>query len=131
MTTNFGPNILVSDVNRTARFLAEALGFKEIMRVGGAEPVWVAFERDGHRVMIETSKSPDPDNKALLERTGGRLAATVHFYLSVDDLDAEVARLKATGTSFKGPTQKPYGMREVAFHDPDGYAWVAGQRTEA
>lgn len=132
MSANFSPDILVSDVARTARFLVEALGFQELDRIGpDGAPVWAALVRDGHRVMIETHKSPDPDTKALLEKAGNKLCATVHFYVSVDDLDAEIARLRAAAVRFEGPVTKPYGMKEVAFKDPDGYSWMLGQRVEA
>jgi uncharacterized glyoxalase superfamily protein PhnB len=131
MPANFSPDILVTDVARSARFLTEALGFQELDRMGppGA-PVWAALVRDGHRVMIESHKTPDPDTRAMVEAAGNRLAATVHFYVSVDDLDAEIARLRAARVAFDGPEVKPYGMKEIRFKDPDGYSWMVGVRVE-
>jgi uncharacterized glyoxalase superfamily protein PhnB len=133
MTTNFSPDLLVSDVVRASRFLQEALGFKELDRVGPPDaPVWAMLERDRQRVMVEAAPgAQDPDARQLLERQGGRLGASVHFYLSVDDLEAEVQRLRKANVAHRGPTMKPYGMREVAFHDPDGYSWLIGQRLDA
>ena len=129
MTANFSPDILVSDVARSARFLTTALGFQEIERMGPEEaPAFAALQRDGHRVMLETHKTPDPDSRALVETSGNRLAATVHFYISVDDLEAEVVRLRAAGVAFHGPEVKPYGMKEVRVKDPDGYRLMLGQR---
>ena len=94
-------------------------------------PVFAALQRDGHRVMLESHKTPDPDSRALFETSGNRLAATVHFYISVDDLEAEIARLRSAGVAFHGPEVKPYGMKEVRFKDPDGYSWMVGQRVVA
>ena len=130
MTTNLSPSLLVSDVERASRFLREAVGFKELDRVGPADaPVWAMLERDRQRVMVEAAPhAQDPDARELLERQGGKLGASVHFYLSVDDLDAELARLSKASVAHSGPTTKPYGMREVAFRDPDGYSWLIGQR---
>jgi uncharacterized glyoxalase superfamily protein PhnB len=130
MTTNFSPDILVSDVDRASRFLQDALAFKELDRVGSpSDPVWAMLARDNQRVMVEAARvAEDPDTKSLLARQGGRLGASVHFYVSVDDLDEEIARLRAAGVEFAGPVHKPYGMREVTFRDPDGYSWMVGQR---
>jgi catechol 2,3-dioxygenase-like lactoylglutathione lyase family enzyme len=133
MTTSFSPDLLVSDVDRASRFLQLALAFKELDRVGPPSgPVWAMLARDNQRVMVEAAGgAEDPDTKRLLSNQGGKLGASVHFYLSVDDLDEEVARLRGAGVEFQGPIHKPYGMREIAFRDPDGYSWLVGQRTPA
>lgn len=129
MATTFTPDLLVSDVDRASRFLQQALGFKELERMGPpGKPVWAMLMRDTSRIMIEAPASDDPDTKALVARTGGKLGATVHFYLSVDDLQGEVARLDAAHVEHSAPVDKPYGMREIALHDADGYSWMIGQR---
>ncbi len=131
MPATFSPDILVTDVSRSIRFLTEALGFTESRRMGpeGA-PIWAALERDGQRIMIETYLNRDRETRDLVERAGNRVHATVHFYLSVDDLDAEIARLRAASVRFTGPEVQPYGMKEVRFQDPDGYSWMIGQMAE-
>ena len=131
MTTSFSPDLLVSDVARASLFLQAALGFKEVDRVGPhGEPVWALLMRDNQRVMLEAQHAHDGDSQEVLARAGGRLGATVHFYMSVDDLEAEMLRLRGAGVEFRGPVSQPYGMREVRFRDPDGYSWMVGQRTQ-
>jgi catechol 2,3-dioxygenase-like lactoylglutathione lyase family enzyme len=130
MTTSFSPDLLVADVAKASRFLQAALGFKEVDRAGPlGEPVWALLMRDNQRVMVEKHDGHDHDSREVVARAGGKLGATVHFYMSVDDLEPEILRLRGAGVAFKGPTTQPYGMREVRFRDPDGYSWMVGQRT--
>jgi uncharacterized glyoxalase superfamily protein PhnB len=129
MTTSFSPDLLVSDVAKASRFLQAALGFKEVDRAGPlGEPVWAMLMRDNQRVMIEARDAHDGDTRDMVERAGGKLGATVHFYMSVDNLDEEIVRLRGAGVTFSGPKSQPYGLREVRFRDPDGYSWMVGQR---
>ncbi|HKC11175.1 MAG TPA: VOC family protein [Vicinamibacteria bacterium] len=58
----------------------------------------------------------------------GLLRTPTPIYLSVDDLTVEERRLKAAGVKYEGPVTQPYGMKEVSFEDPDGYAWAIGQK---
>jgi catechol 2,3-dioxygenase-like lactoylglutathione lyase family enzyme len=118
MATQLCPNILVSDIARSMRFY-EGVGYKEVHRVNGPTggAVWVALEREGHRIFLEVAPP------------GQKLGATVQFYLDVADVGGEAARLKDARIEYKGPETKPYGMTEIAFHDPDGYDWIAGQHT--
>ncbi len=129
MTTTFTPDLLVADIERASRFLQQALGFKELERMGPpAAPVWAMLVRDGGRLMLEAPSGGDPDTRELLARTGGKIAASVHFYLQVDDLAVEIARLAAAHVEHSPPADKPYGMREIALRDADGYSWLIGQR---
>lgn len=46
----------------------------------------------------------------------------------VDDLEAEIAKLKAHGVKFlTGPETKPWGKRTVTFDDPAGHSWEIAQ----
>jgi catechol 2,3-dioxygenase-like lactoylglutathione lyase family enzyme len=118
MSTTLCPNILVSDILRSIKFY-EGVGYKEVNRMNGPTggAVWAALEREGHRIFLEVAPP------------GRKLGASVQFYLSVDDVDAEARRLKGGSIEYQGPEKKHYGMTEIAFHDPDGYDWMAGQKT--
>ena len=119
MATALCPNILVSDIARSIKFY-EGVGYKEVHRVNGPTggAVWAALEREGHRIFLEVAPP------------GRKLGATVQFYLAVDDLTGEAQRLRSGSIEYLGPEAKPYGMTEIAFHDPDGYDWIAGQHTQ-
>ena len=46
------------------------------------------------------------------------------FTLSVDDVDATWADLKARGVDLlNGPMDRPWGIRTAAFRDPAGHIW--------
>ena len=118
MATQLAPNVYVTDIERSSRFYM-ALGFAELDRMTAADgtPVWAMLQREGQRFFIERAEP------------GKRLRASVLFYLSVDDLGREVTRLDKAQIEHTPPEQKPYGMKEITFRDPDGYEWSAGQRT--
>ena len=118
MATQLCPNIYVTDIARSIRFY-EGVGYKEVRRMNGPTggPVWAALEREGHRIFLEVAPP------------GKKVGASVLFYLDVDDVKREAERLTKGRIEFRGPERKEYGMTEIAFHDPDGYDWVAGQHT--
>jgi catechol 2,3-dioxygenase-like lactoylglutathione lyase family enzyme len=50
--------------------------------------------------------------------------ARFQFTLSVDDVDATCAHLKARGVDLlNGPMDRPWGIRTAAFRDPAGHIW--------
>jgi uncharacterized glyoxalase superfamily protein PhnB len=131
-TANLSPDLLVSDVSRAVRFYGDALGLTVIDTVSGPDGLMFAMMgREGFRIMMETAQSPDPTTREMIERAGGTPRATLHLYVSVASIDVEERRLKKAGVSYHGPMTKPYGMKEVAFQDPDGYSWVLGEKVGA
>ena len=51
------------------------------------------------------------------------------FTIWVDDVDALAADLTARGLALlNGPIDRPWGVRTVAFADPDGHAWELAQQ---
>jgi catechol 2,3-dioxygenase-like lactoylglutathione lyase family enzyme len=129
MAISLSPDLIVTDLDRSVRFYTRALGLAEEDRATGPEGAFFAMlARDGLRLMLETPKSPDPGTRGLIERHGGRPGATINLYVSVDDLAAEKSRLARADVKFEGPVDKPYGMREVSFTDPDGYCWTLGEK---
>ncbi len=131
MPASLNPDLIVTDLERSVRFYANALGLKEIDRVAGPDgPFFALLERDGFRIMMETPASPDPTTRGVLERAGRSPRATVNFWTLVPDLSEEEKRLKTAGVAFHGPVVKPYGMKEVSFQDPDGYTWTLAERIE-
>ncbi len=130
MSATLTPDLVVSDIDRSVRFYT-ALGLKELDRAGDEKgPFWAMLERDGFRLMMESTASPDPTTRALLDRQGGAPRATVNFWTMVPDLAVEQKRLERAGVAFHGPVVKPYGMKEVSFQDPDGYTWTFAERVD-
>jgi catechol 2,3-dioxygenase-like lactoylglutathione lyase family enzyme len=52
------------------------------------------------------------------------------LFFGCRDLDAAYAHLRGRGVQVEPPVVRPYGMRQLAFRDPDGYGlclqWPAG-----
>lgn len=67
----------------------------------------------------------------IAPRVVGSPAAGSRFQLtiSVDDVDAACAELKARGVELlNGPVDRPWGVRTAAFTDPGGHLWEFAQQ---
>jgi catechol 2,3-dioxygenase-like lactoylglutathione lyase family enzyme len=119
------PMLIVSDLEASAKFYQEALGFKHIFSMpgpGGTPALvhlrWmkyadllISLPRDGRQI-------PEPRGAGvalsfqMLERFNG-------------SVDALVEQAKANGAIIvSGPLDRPWNVREVTILDPDGYRLV-------
>ncbi len=131
MNASLSPDIVVADVERSARFFREALGFEEVDRVKGPDGlVFSMLARDGFRIMLEAAATLDAAGRRRFETEKAVPRATITLYMAVPDVAAEQRRLAAAGVAFEGPVTRPYGMKEVSFHDGDGYAWTLGEKVD-
>jgi PhnB protein len=127
MTASLSPDLFVSDVERSVAFYKKALGLEELDRAVGPDgPYFSMLGGEGVRLMLESPRSPG--TQTMQKRQGKTPRATVLFYLSVDDVAVAEQRLQAASVRYEGPVTQPYGMKEVSFEDPDGYAWAIGQK---
>lgn len=103
----------VESMDRGVRFYRDILG----LRLVEQSDHWSALEIGGVRVGLHwTGGGPVPSmpRDAHGARAGGTLT------LRVDDVDREVARLRAAGTKILGETSRnPWGSL-AAIEDPDG-----------
>jgi len=129
--------IQVRDVERSARFYEDALGFERVARWTLSHPYVqrvVGYHPD---VTLEIALLAIPESNVLLEileyRGVERTAidpatanpGTAHFCLFVDGLDDLYARLVAQGVEFVSEVETPSwgpneGGRLVYMKDPDG-----------
>jgi predicted enzyme related to lactoylglutathione lyase len=107
---------VVDDVDEAAGFYTEQLGFE------------VAFDAPGFAVL---SRGP---LRLLLNATGGAGGASQpmpdgrrpepggwsRFQLAVDDLEAEVERLRSSGASFRNEIVTGKGGSQILLDDPSG-----------
>jgi uncharacterized glyoxalase superfamily protein PhnB len=119
--------LYVNDVVRSLEFYHEIVG-AEIAQVhteteGG--PVTLAILRIGPFALMLHPQEPHAD-----EFVGQRVGVGMHLQLRVDDIDAfhlhcieQGALLAVSGD----PVDQPWGWREFALKDPDGYIWSVYQ----
>ncbi|HWK28165.1 MAG TPA: VOC family protein [Solirubrobacter sp.] len=115
--------LLVSDVERAARFYTDALGLERVprpptfdtpgawLRVGDAHQIHLIGETEAGRAR---AVNPGYDAAEIAIGYGNHLA------LVVDDLDAAVARLQACGVAPEGEIiARGDGVRRTFVTDPD------------
>lgn len=106
---------IVSDVERAAAFYRDKLGFS----VAQQFPAIAILHRDDLSLWCAgptaSASRPMPDGARPVPAGGwGR------FVLTVDDLEAEVARLKGEGVAFRNEIVAGPGGRQILVQDPDG-----------
>jgi len=108
--------LAVQDLDRSARYYEEVLGFRTAWRVASD---WRLVERDGVRIMLGRC----PETPAASE-----IGDHSWFgYVEVDDLDALHREIAARGATCSEPTDKSWGMREMLVTTPDGHRLMFGQ----
>jgi len=101
--------VMVSDMDRAARFYREVLGLREKVRFGNE---WAEYTTpDGFIIGLHPARPGTP-----LPPQGG-----ISVGFGVDDIDAERARLEEQGVKFFGPTVDSPPVRLAFFADADGY----------
>jgi len=105
--------VRTTDIERSARFYSDVLGFEEVMRLH--------FEDGSYLIQLAQKDS-------IVELLGGGKPVEEdrgevgypHIALQVDSVDEEHARLSALGIGFHIPPQDVQGIRCAFFRDPDG-----------
>jgi len=122
--------LVVSDLDRSRRFYADALGLEEVPRprnftFAGA---WFRFGVDEIHLLAEadtTGRAGTPDAGA-----GAAFGLANHLACEVDDLDVACARLDENGVAIiGGPMPRGDGVAQVFFRDPDGHLLELFERT--
>jgi len=106
---------MVDDVQESVDFYTQHLGFVVGMN---AAPAFADVARDGLRLLLSGPKSsagrPMDDGEQPIPGGWNR----IHFI--VDDVHAEVARLRAAGLRFRNDVVDGPGGSQVLLEDPSG-----------
>ena len=106
---------LVDDVDAAIAFYTEHLGFSLL---SNASPAFAEVARDDLRLLLSGPKSsagrPMPDGR----RPGPGGWNRIEFV--VDDIAAEVERLRAAGALFRSDVVRGPGGTQIVFDDPSG-----------
>jgi glyoxylase I family protein len=110
-----GARYQVADVDRSIAFYTTHLGFKLDQRAG---PAFAKVSIGGLELWLSGPKSsgarPMPDGRQQEPGGWNRLA------LGVDDLEAQVEKLKKAGVRFRNQIEIGPGGRQIQVEDPDG-----------
>jgi len=106
------PIVYARDFERSVDFYA-SLGFEEHFRLGA----YAGLRRGVYELAVVSSAWP-------VDRLGAAVPAggpAFELYVYVDDVDATVAALRASGVRvLREPEDMPWGERQAYVADPDG-----------
>lgn len=130
--TDVIPNLIVSDIDRSAAFYRDVLGFTTVTTVPDAAPfVFVWLQRDGVSVFLNARAGVQED----LPELGGRPIGVTNTIFITLEADTPEAGVDALFHQVEGKARvlmplktQFYGMREFAIEDPDGYVIICAQR---
>jgi glyoxylase I family protein len=127
------PLLQVFDMPTAIHFYRDVLGFKvSATSEPGDNCNWALLKLNGAELMLNTAYEADrrpaaPDSPRVAAHDDTCL------FFGCEDLDAAYQHLRAHGLNLKEPKTAPYGMKQLWFHDPDGYGlcfqWPATQQT--
>ena len=106
---------MVDDVDASIAFYTEALGFELLT---SAAPAFADVKRGNLRLLLSgpTSSAGRPMPDGAKPGPGGW--NRIHFI--VDDIDAEVARLRDAGATFRNDIVDGPGGKQILLQDPSG-----------
>jgi catechol 2,3-dioxygenase-like lactoylglutathione lyase family enzyme len=106
---------MVDDVEAAIAFYAKHFGFDVL---NDYSPAFADVQRGNLRLLLSgpTSSAARPMPDGRQPQPGGW--NRIHFI--VDDLEAEVARLRAAGVTFRGDIVKGPGGSQILLDDPAG-----------
>jgi uncharacterized glyoxalase superfamily protein PhnB len=100
------PMLQTMDIGQTVAWYEIVLGFQ---RTGQKDDGWCSLTRDGVSIMFMNNAHLGPPH------------ATATQYFTVDDVDTLWDGIKRHCQAEWGPEDMPYGLREFAIKDPNGY----------
>lgn len=108
---------IVDDVDAAISFYRDQLGFREVMHPA---PTFAMLTRDDLRLNLSAPSAQGGGGQAMPDGTRPAPGGWNRFALQVDDLDAEVARLRAAGVRFRSDIVVGVGGNQVLIEDPAG-----------
>ena len=106
---------LVNDVDEAVAFYTSNLGFRVEKQFGAAIAI---LERDGVNLIVSGPKASA--GQAMPDGTIPSPGGWNRILISVDDIEAEVARLKEKGVEFKNEILEGPGGSQILCVDPSG-----------
>ena len=131
--TDVVPNLIVSDITRSAAFYQDVLGFSVTATVPDQSPfVFVWLQRGTVSVFLNVADAAKEDLPTVAARTvGGTMTMFVTLEAATieEGVDALFRSVNGKARVLMPLKNQFYGMREFAIEDPDGYVLIFAQRT--
>jgi len=108
---------IVNDVSEAIAFYTENLGFSVVMNPA---PQFAIITRDELRLALSSPSGRGGGGQPMPDGRSPQPGGWNRFVIEVDDLDAEVSRLRAAGTSFRNDIVEGVGGRQILLEDPAG-----------
>lgn len=132
------PLLQVYDMPTSVRFYRDKLGFSVKMTspaLGGEDRFhWVLLELGNAQLMLNTAYEFDDERPVLPDRARTAAHDDTGLFFSCPDVDTAYEEFRSKGVAANPPKVAPYGMKQLFFHDPDGYGlcfqWAA-ERVES
>jgi glyoxylase I family protein len=120
------PLLQVFDMLESVRFYEKYLGFEVIAKSPLIEQPYVHFnwaqlKRGSIELMLNTAYE-GADRPASREPARVAVHDDTILYFGCPDVDSAYRQLTDAGLALDPPKVAPYGMRQLYFRDPDGYA---------
>ena len=106
---------LVHDVDEAIAFYTKLLGFEVI---SNAAPAFADVRRGNLRLLLSGPTSSAGRSMSDGAKPGPGGWNRIHFHVA--DIDAEVARLRGSGATFRNDIIEGPGGRQVLIQDPSG-----------
>jgi catechol 2,3-dioxygenase-like lactoylglutathione lyase family enzyme len=115
---------MVDDVDAAIAFYTEYLGFEVL---SNASPAFADVKRGNLRMLLSGPASSA--GKAMADGTRPVPGGWNRVHFLVDDIEGEVARLRAAGVPFRNDIIEGPGGKQVLLEDPSGnfvelYQWA-------
>jgi catechol 2,3-dioxygenase-like lactoylglutathione lyase family enzyme len=129
MLKQISPLLQVRDIDASAEFYAEKLGFETGPTGGG----FCMIRRDECWLFLaQKTKDVDVTNRAARAVDDGWCGYDLHIHCAPGTLDRLYTEFRSRGVamheSFQdGPVLRDYGVRDFSLLDPDGYELVFGE----
>jgi catechol 2,3-dioxygenase-like lactoylglutathione lyase family enzyme len=108
---------IVDDVGDAIPFYCEHLGFDLLMHPA---PPFAMLERGDLRLVLSAPNAGPGGGQALADGTRPAPGGWNRFAIEVDDIDATVASLRASGVRFRSDIIDGVGGRQAIAEDPSG-----------
>jgi catechol 2,3-dioxygenase-like lactoylglutathione lyase family enzyme len=107
----------VHDLDAAVSFYADRLGFTVEARPA---PSFAILSRDGLRLLMNLPAGPGGAAQPMPDGRRPEPGGWNRIQLEVADLDAEVARLRAAGATFRNEIVAGFGGKQILLDDPSG-----------